>query len=48
MPATPISTLGVPPIRSRVENENARRCAPSRTWVTSTQSLTSFDRSPIS
>ena len=46
--AIPMITEGVPPMRSRVQNEKALSLAPSRTWVTSTHSSTCLERMPTS
>ena len=46
--ARPMMTLGVPPMRSRVLNENPFTVPASRAKVTSTQASAAFDRSPTS
>ena len=46
--ARPMSTLGVPPMRSRVLKENPFRRLPSRVMVISTHSSACFDSSPAS
>ena len=46
--ARPMSTLGVPPMRSSVQNEKPFRGLPSRARVTSTQASACFDSRPIS
>ncbi len=42
--ASPTSNEGVPPMRSRVQNEYPRSLFPSRAWVMSTQASRSLER----
>ncbi len=46
--ASPMSTLGVPPMRSRVEKAKPLSERPSRTSVTSTQASVCLESSPTS
>jgi len=43
-----MSTLGVPPMRSSVQNEKPFSGLPSRARLTRTQASAAFDRKPIS
>jgi len=46
--ARPMSTAGVPPMRSRVQNENPLRGLPSRARLTSTHASAALERKPTS